>query len=82
MRNDVEFFVRDSGIGIKTEDQSKIFDRFVKVQSDENTAKTKGAGLGLSISKGIVKRLGGNIYVQSVLGKGTIFHFKLPYDRK
>ena len=80
MRNDVEFFVRDSGIGIKAEDQEKVFDRFVKVHADNTITKVKGAGLGLSISKGIIERLGGSIHVQSVFGKGTIFYFKLPYE--
>ena len=80
LRNDVEFFVRDSGIGIKTEDQTKIFERFVKVHAGDTITKTKGAGLGLSISKGIIERLGGSISVQSVIDKGTIFYFKLPYD--
>jgi len=80
LRNNVEFFVRDSGIGIKTEDLSKIFDRFVKAHRDDTITKAKGAGLGLSISKGIVERLGGSISVQSVPGEGTIFHFTLPYE--
>jgi two-component system NtrC family sensor kinase len=66
--------VADTGSGIKAEHLSRIFDPFF-------TTKTvgKGTGLGLSICFGIVKRLGGNLSVQSEVGKGTEFTILLPY---
>jgi PAS domain S-box-containing protein len=74
----LEFFVRDSGIGIAPEQQEIIFERFR--QSDmSHTREHEGAGLGLSISKGYVEILGGKIWVESELGKGSVFIFDIPY---
>jgi PAS domain S-box-containing protein len=74
----LEFFVRDTGIGI---DQSKlvlIFDRFT--QADDDIRGTfGGAGLGLSISKGFIELMGGKIWVESEKGRGSVFFFTLPY---
>ncbi len=78
----IEFYVRDTGIGIKNEQRSKIFDRFVKAEQDEKVTKAKGTGLGLAISKGIVEVLGGKIWVKSTLGKGAAFYFTIPFDTK
>jgi len=69
--------VRDTGPGIALADQSKIFEEF---QQAENTATRKkgGTGLGLAISKRIIEMHGGSIWVESVLGHGSIFSFTLP----
>jgi len=76
--NFLEFFVADTGTGIPKNRQEAIFDRFVK--SDiENKNAYQGAGLGLSISKAYVEMLGGEIWVNSVTGKGSLFCFTLPY---
>lgn len=69
----IEFYVEDTGIGIAKDKLNKIFNRFVKV---DNFAP--GSGLGLSICKTIVERLGGDISVTSELGVGSVFSFRIP----
>lgn len=70
----IEFYVRDTGIGISTEQQVHIFRRFVKLNSF-----VPGTGLGLSICKSIIEQLGGHIGVNSIPGQGSRFWFILPY---
>lgn len=73
----VEIWVRDTGIGIKKEQQDKIFRPFEQVNS--SIARTHGGtGLGLSITKKIVEMHGGQLYVESQMGTGTTFRFTLP----
>ncbi len=74
----LEFFVKDTGIGIPQEFHSKIFDRFYQVDS-AISRQYSGTGLGLSICKGYVELLGGTIRVESEPGKGTQFVFTIPY---
>ena len=69
----VEFYVRDTGIGIANDKLDKIFDRFVKVNSF-----APGTGLGLSICKTIVEGMGGDITVSSEEGVGSLFSFRIP----
>ena len=74
----IEFFVKDSGIGISLKNQSIIFDRFRQV--DNSYARTyEGIGLGLGIAKALVEKLGGHITVSSKLHKGSTFTFTIPY---
>jgi heavy metal sensor kinase len=69
--------VRDRGIGIPLQDQSRIFERFYRV--DEARARTTGGhGLGLAIVKTLVEGMGGSISVRSKLGAGTEFSISLP----
>lgn len=75
--NFVEIKVRDSGIGISKENLSKIFEEFRQV-SEGYSRKYEGTGLGLTITKRLVDALGGNINVESEIGKGTTFIIKLP----
>lgn len=72
----IRFYVKDTGIGIKKEDASSVFDRFVKL----NTF-AQGNGLGLALCKNIVEQLNGSIGVESEWGKGSCFWFTLPYDK-
>jgi signal transduction histidine kinase len=75
--SELEFFVKDSGIGIKKEHQALIFERFR--QADLNISKKYGGnGLGLAISKQFVELLGGKIWVESEFGRGATFKFTLP----
>jgi signal transduction histidine kinase/DNA-binding response OmpR family regulator len=69
--------VRDSGIGIATADQPKVFEKFKQV-GDTLTDKPKGTGLGLPICKEIVEYHGGRIWVESEPGHGSTFSFTLP----
>jgi len=73
----LQFFVKDSGIGIEPDKQETIFDRFT--QADNSLSKTyDGAGLGLSITKAYVEMLGGTIWVESKPGEGSVFYFTIP----
>jgi PAS domain S-box-containing protein len=74
------FYVRDTGIGISPENQSKIFDRFQRDRQPE-MREVEGAGLGLSISKALVELLGGRLWLESEPGKGSTFSFILPLKR-
>ncbi|MFY9150401.1 MAG: response regulator, partial [Prolixibacteraceae bacterium] len=75
----LEFFIRDTGIGIPKHRQEPIFERFIQADIADKMAR-QGAGLGLSISKAFVKLLGGKIWVSSEEGKGSTFYFNLPYN--
>ncbi len=76
--NELEFLIKDSGIGISEKELPIIFNRFR--QADETlTRNYGGTGLGLSISKACVELLGGKIVVKSEHGKGSIFSFTIPY---
>lgn len=72
----IEFFVEDTGEGIKQEDIEHIFETYVS--RDAETTKN-GYGLGLPLCKIIVEKLGGKISVESEVGKGTIFRFSMPF---
>ncbi len=74
----LEFFVKDTGIGIPKERQQAVFDRFIQADIEDIEAR-QGAGLGLAISKAYVEMLGGEIWVQSEEGKGSVFYFTIPY---
>lgn len=72
--------VKDNGIGMTKEFQSKIFDSFIR-EDNARVQKTEGAGLGMSITKYIVDAMGGTIAVDSAPGKGTEFHITLDMER-
>ena len=76
--NYLEFYVKDTGIGIPKNRKSAIFERFIQADITNKMAR-QGAGLGLSISKAFVEILGGKIWVKSEEGIGSIFYFTLPY---
>lgn len=72
----LRFEIRDTGIGIKPEDQLKLFSKFTQLD-DTYTRSYEGTGLGLSICKELAKILGGNIDVESKYGKGSTFWFTI-----
>ncbi|PKQ60546.1 hypothetical protein BZG02_18960 [Labilibaculum filiforme] len=75
--NSLEFFVKDTGIGIPKKVQKTIFERFTRVDH-ESTKAIEGSGLGLSITKAYVELLKGTIWVKSEEGVGSQFNFSLP----
>ncbi|MFO7789631.1 MAG: ATP-binding protein, partial [Bacteroidales bacterium] len=75
---ELEFYVKDTGIGIPKGKQEAIFDRFIQADTANKMAH-HGAGLGLAITKAYVEMLGGKIRVESEEGRGSAFYFTLPY---
>ena len=75
----MEFFVRDSGIGIPEEDLPRLFERFYRVDK-ARSRELGGTGLGLSIVKHLVAAHNGTTRVESVLRQGSTFYFTLPVD--
>ncbi|MBI9053971.1 MAG: response regulator [Bacteroidales bacterium] len=80
-RNDhVEIYVQDTGIGIENEIKEKIFERFR--QAETTMSRTYGGtGLGLAIAKGYIELMNGEIWVDSNIGSGSSFYFKLPFKK-
>ncbi|MFA5816628.1 MAG: ATP-binding protein [Bacteroidales bacterium] len=74
---ELEFFVKDTGIGIAKDRQEAIFERFVQADITDKQA-LQGAGLGLSITKAYVEMLSGKLWVESEKGKGSVFYFTIP----
>jgi signal transduction histidine kinase/ActR/RegA family two-component response regulator len=75
----LQFFVKDTGVGIPENQKELIFERFRK-GTESSDRKYEGSGLGLSICKSYVEMLGGKIWVESAEGKGSIFYFTIPYN--
>jgi signal transduction histidine kinase len=72
----LRFWIRDNGAGLKSEDQARLFRPFTKIQ----TTRAQGHGLGLSIVRRIVRKLGGQVGIESVAGQGSTFFFTLPVE--
>ena len=77
---ELQFYVKDTGIGIPIDRQKAIFDRFVQADIADTRA-FQGAGLGLSITKAFVEMLGGRIWVESDLFIGSTFYFTIPFHK-
>jgi|WetSurMetagenome_2_1015567.scaffolds.fasta_scaffold00658_6 signal transduction histidine kinase len=77
----IEFYVKDTGIGIPSDQKDIIFERF-RQGSESLTRNYEGTGLGLSISKAYAEMLGGNIWFESEYGRGSVFYFNLPFNDK
>ena len=75
----IVFFVKDTGVGLNELEKELIFERFRQVD-DKSTRRYGGAGIGLSICKGIVENLNGKIWVDSEKGKGSTFYFTVPFS--
>lgn len=76
--NSLEFYVKDTGIGISADKLETVFNRFIQV-GHPNKRAIQGAGLGLSISKAYAEMLGGKIWLESQVDKGSTFYFTIPY---
>jgi signal transduction histidine kinase len=77
----VEFYVKDTGIGIPNHRTEAIFNRFEQADI-EYKKSSEGSGLGLAICKSYVEMLGGRIWVESKVGEGSVFYFTLPVRGK
>jgi CheY-like chemotaxis protein len=75
----LEFTVSDSGIGIATEKLGQVFERFTQADTS-TTRRFGGSGLGLTISKRLVELMGGRIWVESEVQKGSVFAFAVPFE--
>lgn len=80
-KNRIEFFVKDTGIGISPDEVDIIFKKFGK-SGNINTNKNRGTGLGLALSKKLVELLKGEIKLTSAKGEGSTFRFQIPIDNE
>jgi PAS domain S-box-containing protein len=78
LQPNIEFYVKDTGVGIPEENFELIFQRFNQPKLSFQKQYT-GTGLGLSISKAYIELMGGKIWLESKLGKGSTFYFSIPY---
>lgn len=76
---ELEFIVKDTGVGIPEDEIPKLFDPFMQSRLNLNT-DVKGTGLGLPICKSIIEQMGGEIHVDSKVGKGTVFTFTVQFS--
>lgn len=76
----IQFFVKDTGIGISSDMQKSIFDMF-RQANETSSRQYEGTGIGLSISKKLVELLGGEIWLKSELNQGSTFYFNHPYSQ-
>jgi signal transduction histidine kinase/DNA-binding response OmpR family regulator len=74
----LQFDIHDSGIGIPSDKLDAIFDTFTRIRTKDRLFE--GTGLGLSIARKLVEQQDGHIWVDSEIGKGSIFHFTLPFS--
>jgi signal transduction histidine kinase len=74
----IEFYVRDTGIGLSRDLQKRLFGRVA--EEEALTGKSEVSGLGLTIAKNLIKLLGGKIWVESELGQGSTFFFTIPFE--
>ncbi|NWF91360.1 MAG: PAS domain-containing protein [Syntrophaceae bacterium] len=80
-QEEIEFSIKDNGIGIPKEDLTRIFERFYRVDKGRSQ-ELGGTGLGLSIVKHIVQAHGGRVWAESQPGEGSIFYFTVPVSKK
>ncbi|MBC8089378.1 MAG: response regulator [Phycisphaerae bacterium] len=76
----LHFSVRDTGIGIPKDKQGTIFEAFTQADAS-TTRRFGGTGLGLAIATQLVKLMGGRMWVESEVGRGSVFHFTIPFEQ-
>ncbi|MDB4979519.1 MAG: multi-sensor hybrid histidine kinase, partial [Myxococcales bacterium] len=76
----LRFMISDTGVGIPSNQVGRVFERFTQADSS-TTRRFGGSGLGLTISKRLVELMGGRIWVESVVEKGSVFSFAVPFER-
>ena len=76
----LKFYIKDTGIGVPEDRREAIFERFIQADIGDTMAR-QGAGLGLAITRSFVEMLGGQIWLESEVGQGSIFYFTLPYQQ-
>ncbi|UII26977.1 ATP-binding protein [Fulvivirga maritima] len=76
----IQFSIKDSGIGIANDKHEQIFNKFSQAEK-ETTRKFGGTGLGLAITKKLINLMGGEIRVESILGKGSNFYFTIAFEK-
>ena len=76
----VEIAVTDTGVGIEVDEQASLFEEFKQLGKDSNR-KAEGTGLGLALTKRLVELHGGQIAVDSAVGRGSMFRVTLPVGR-
>ncbi len=81
VKNKIQFFISDTGIGIPSVNLPYIFDRFTQGFEENEKQNFGGTGLGLAVSKKIVEQMGGNIWVESIYGEGSQFYFTVPFEK-
>lgn len=77
----IHVWVKDNGIGIPLENLGRIFDKFYIVAKDDLAHQVDRIGLSLPIAKGIIEAHGGRLWVESQVGKGSVFHIDLPKQK-
>lgn len=78
LEGNLEFYVKDTGFGISKDSLEKVFNRFTK-EDNGPARKSEGSGLGLSIAKGMIEIIGSSIKVESEVGAGSTFSFRIPF---
>lgn len=79
-RDHVIISIEDTGMGISQEDQERVFERFFRAPETARL-RVEGSGLGLAITQAIIEKHGGSIWLESIVGEGTIFYFTLPLQQ-
>ncbi len=78
----LEFYVKDSGIGIEKKHLEKIFTRFTKISNANAETLHRGTGLGLAISRKLIELMGGVVWAESEYGEGSTFRFTIPITQR